>query len=379
VRRARGLLALLPAVALATALSAAPAQAEGPVGGARLTDPAVVVDGGPETAPPPVSAASYVVADATSGAVLAAKDAHGGFAPASTLKTLTAVALLPVLDKGARVVPTFDDVNVDGSRVGLVQQLDYPVDELFSALLIVSANDSAGALATAAGGMPTAVGLLNAEAGRLQARDTHALNTSGLDADGQTSSAYDLALIARAGLQREDFRGYVGRQTSSIAAPDGRRIEIYNHNRLLRSYPGAIGVKNGYTDAARASFVGAATRDGHTLVVTLMRADPSVWKEAAALLDWGFAATARGAAPVGRLVDPLPPPSAPVDATSRSRSAQGAAASPQAASPASASPASDDGSGPALPVAGGVLAVGSLLVLRRRQVQQRARRRARRP
>ena len=135
---------------------------------------------------------------------------------------------------------------------------------------------------------------MNAEAARLQARDTHAVNPSGLDAEGQVSSAYDLALIARAGMAMPDFREYVATQTSSISAPKKKRIEIYNHNRLLREYDGAIGIKNGYTTAARASFVGAATRGGRTLVVTLMRADPLVWHEAAALLDWGFAAVEAG-------------------------------------------------------------------------------------
>ena len=380
MRAPRGLLALLPAAALLGALSAGPARAAddaGPVGGARLGEPGIVVSGGPEVAPPPVTAMSYVVADLTTGQVLAAKDAHGRYAPASTLKTLTALALLPVLDKSAKVVPTYDDVAVDGSKVGLVQQLDYPVDELFAALLVVSANDAAGALATAAGGMPTAVGLMNDEAGRLQARDTRAVNTSGLDAEGQTSSSYDLALIARAAMGREDFRRYVATRTASIAAPGGARIEIYTHNRLLRGYPGALGVKNGYTDAARASFVGAAARDGHELVVALMRADPVVWREAGLLLDWGFAATARGAEPVGRLVDPVPasgqdPPSAEPSAQDQEQATRTAPAVVARTEPQAAE---QDGLGP-LPVAAGLAAAGGLLVVRRRQVVRR--RRARR-
>ena len=175
--------------------------------------------------------------------------------------------------------------------------MSYPVKELLTAMLVVSGNDAAGALATAVGGTASAAELMNAEAARLQARDTQAVNPSGLDAKGQVSSAYDLALIARAGMALPSFREYVATQTSSISAPKKKRIEIYNHNRLLRDYDGAIGIKNGYTVAARASFVGAATRGGHTLLVTLLRADPLVWREAEALLDWGFAAVEAGVAP----------------------------------------------------------------------------------
>jgi D-alanyl-D-alanine carboxypeptidase (penicillin-binding protein 5/6) len=160
-------------------------------------------------------------------------------------------------------------------------------------------------LATAAGGIPKTLALMNAEAQKLRAYDTHAGTPSGLDAPGQTSSAYDLALIARAAMALPDFRSYVAIVHSAVSAPAGKTIDIYTHDRLLTNYPGAIGIKNGYTVAAQATFVGAATRNGHTLVVTLMHAAPSVWKEAERLLDWGFAAIGH-VQPVGQLVDPQP-------------------------------------------------------------------------
>lgn len=260
---------------------------------------------------PPTTAASFVVVDIDNGAVLAAKDPHGQFAPASTLKTLTAVTLLPRLDPAMQVAPTAADVDVDGTKVGLVQQLAYSVRDLFTAMLVTSANDAAMTLGTAAGGQPAAITEMNAEAVRLGALDTHAVDTSGLDAVGQVSSAYDLALIARAGLAMPDFRALVATRRAFIPAPGGATIEIDTHDRLLASYPGALGIKNGFTVAARASFVGAATRGGHTLVVALMRGDPAVWKDAAAMLDWGFAATAAGAHPVGRLVAPAARPAGP--------------------------------------------------------------------
>jgi D-alanyl-D-alanine carboxypeptidase (penicillin-binding protein 5/6) len=173
-------------------------------------------------------------------------------------------------------------------------------------MLVVSGNDAANTLATANGGVAKTVAEMNAEAARLQAFDTHAVNANGLDDPKQLSSAYDLALIARAAMKLPDFRYYVKIKRSWISGPGGTRIQIASHDRLLWNYEGAIGIKNGYTDRARATFVGAATRGGHTLVVTLMKTDPRYWPEAAALLDWGFAAKAARVQPIGQLVNPDP-------------------------------------------------------------------------
>jgi D-alanyl-D-alanine carboxypeptidase (penicillin-binding protein 5/6) len=145
--------------------------------------------------------------------------------------------------------------------------------------------------------------MMNEEATRLHARDTVARSASGLDAKGQLSSAYDLSLIARAGLALPDFRVYVKTIRSSFSAPHKKKYEIYTHNHLLLNYKGTFGVKNGYTVRAKASFVGAAERNGRRLVVSLMHGEPLLWKDAARLLDWGFA-YAGAVSPVGRLVDP---------------------------------------------------------------------------
>ncbi len=300
-------LALAAAALALPVLAGAPAHADSPatVGGEQLATHGVVTAAG-APALPVTAAASWVVADLDTGAVLGAKDPHGLYAPASTLKTLTALTLIPRLDAHQMVQPTFDDVNVEGSKVGLVDTVRYPVNELFTSMLVVSGNDAALALATANGGLEKTVGEMNDEAARLQANDTHAVNDNGLDARGQHSSAYDLALIARAGMQLPDFRAYVATKHAHIrGAHRNAPIAISSHDKLLYNYPGAIGIKNGFTVAARATFVGAATRGGHTLVVTLMRTNPRYWPEARDLLDWGFRATAAGAAPVGQLVEPL--------------------------------------------------------------------------
>ncbi len=315
------------ALALTTALTTGPAVAasrqpprpagsaagaEGPIGGPLLARSGVIVDtSGTASAPPNEPARAWLVADLDTGAVLAAKNPHERLRPASTLKTLTAVALLPTLDKSAVYVASHDDAAAIGSKVGIVAGASYTVDQLFYGMFLDSGNDAADALARAAGGLAPTVVAMNTLAHHLQAFDTHATTPDGLDADGQLSSVYDLALIARAGMARADFRHYVATRSYAFpgkpAAPGQPRptFMIYNQNRLLGSYPGAIGVKTGYTTLAHSTFVGAATRNGHTLVVTIMDSGPYTEKEAAALLDCGFANLSR-ATPVGLLVDPLP-------------------------------------------------------------------------
>jgi D-alanyl-D-alanine carboxypeptidase (penicillin-binding protein 5/6) len=331
----------LSAVPLLAALSLSPAAASGapgapantretapaPVGGPRLNSRGVVVDrarGIP--APPRIDASSYLIADADTGQVLAAKDAHGHYLPASALKTLTSVALIPKLDRNAMVRPTQQAVDVEGTKVGMSANWRYRISDLFKALMMVSGNDAALALTQANGGLKRTLATMNAEARRLQAHDTLAASPNGLDVDlgltvrTQHTSAYDLALIMRQGLKLSDFRTYVGTVEAKWPAPPdkeerkrGRKVggyPIYTHNRLLRPgqsrYAGMIGGKNGYTNAAQQTFVGAARRGGHTIIITLMHSS-ALWAYATELFDWGFAARGR-VQPVGTLADPVPPP-----------------------------------------------------------------------
>jgi serine-type D-Ala-D-Ala carboxypeptidase (penicillin-binding protein 5/6) len=284
-----------------------------PVGGPLLGSRGLIVT--PHSDAPALPAASqlpassWLVADLSTGQVLAAKAPHERFLPASTLKMLTALTLLPRLNPTRRITATNHDARVDGSRVGLVPGHHYAVAKLFSAMLMVSANDAADALSQAAGGTRSTLAAMNAEAHHLQADDTVAKTPSGLDATGESSSAYDLALIARAGLARPDFRRYVGTVKSRMPARHGKHFQIYTHNELLTTYPGDIGVKNGYTVAAQGTDVQAATRHGHTILVTLMHANPDFWPMARLLLNWGFHALGK-VDPVGTLVGPLRPASA---------------------------------------------------------------------
>jgi D-alanyl-D-alanine carboxypeptidase (penicillin-binding protein 5/6) len=360
--RAAAVAVAAAAAFLGPVATGARAETKPVVGGEALGSPRTVVGQGAPPVPA-VSAAAWLVADADTGEVLGARDAHGRYLPASTLKTLTAVALLPELDLRKPYQPSFEDVNIEGSKVGLVQSVRYPVGTLVEAMLVVSGNDAANALANAAGGLPTAVHAMNTTAQRLQAYDTTARNPSGLDAPGQVTSAYDLALIARAGLGMPTFARYVGTLRDRVPAPGGKQFEIYNHNKLLTKYRGNIGIKTGYTVAARHTYVGAARRDGKTVVVTLLKAE-TMYPDATALLDWGFAALGR-AVPVGRLVDPVP------DAPADERADRSRVAGTTAAQPAAVRAPTRPRRMPTVPAAGAVAGVGGLYVLRRRAVRRR--------
>jgi D-alanyl-D-alanine carboxypeptidase (penicillin-binding protein 5/6) len=316
--------ARLTGVALAVAaLLAAPVAAT--AGTARETTRGADVVGGPGLAErgvavaplagaaplPAVDADTWLLADLTTGEVLAAKGAHTKVLPASTLKTLTVVTLMPKLDKQAVVTATWKQARADGGHVGIVPGATYTIWDLWHGLLLPSANDAAAALADANGGMTATVRDMQAMATHLQAADTTVRNDSGLDAKGQVSSAYDMALFARAALEIPDFRTvtktfhypFPGRPVTANATR--KTYQIYTQNRLLvHGYKGVIGGKTGFTSLAHRTYWGAATRGGHTLVVTLFQIHEPTETAARTLLDWGFANRAK-VSPVGTLVAPL--------------------------------------------------------------------------
>jgi len=301
-RKSLTVAALAVATVFASAVGANADPAPGPVGGGDLAGAGTVVhlaSGLP--APPDIPAAGWLVADLDTGAVLAAKDPHGRYAPASTLKVLTALVMVPRLVPAQVITATRNQVHIEGSKVGVVPDHAYTVDMLLQGMLLVSGNDAARVLAGSLGGETAVAQLMNNTAADLHADDTHTDNVTGLDAPGQSSSAYDLALISRAALALPMFARYVRTDRAEFSGAGVKPFQISNHNPLLTRYPGTYGVKNGYTDAARASYVGAARRGGHNLMITMIKADPAFRGAAVALLDWGFAADGK-VTPVGRLV-----------------------------------------------------------------------------
>jgi D-alanyl-D-alanine carboxypeptidase (penicillin-binding protein 5/6) len=282
------------------------------VGGPQMASPGTVVDyppGGGQPLPD-VPCSAYVVADAGTGQVLAAQDAHGLFPPASTLKVLTAITLIPLLNPDANVVASQLAATTAEYDVGLVAGQSYKVSDLFHALLLISANDAAVTLTQATGSLSRGMALINAEAHHLQAYDVVAVQPNGLPANGQVTSAYDQALIARQALAEPAFMKYDSTVTAQFPVKPGTSVPLVNQNKLLTQYPGGIGGKIGWTEAAEATYIGMASRNGVTLIVTELHCT-SLQEITAGeqLLNWGFAMDGK-VSPAGTLVSPLPVTSA---------------------------------------------------------------------
>lgn len=341
-------------------------------GGAQLASRGIVVNDPSRKTPrlPRVPASAFVVADAGTGQVLAAKDPHGWFRPASTLKVLTAITLIPLLNPNASTVASHQAATVEPNDVGLIAGRHYKISDLFRALLTISANDAAVALAQATGSFSRGIALMNAEAHELQADDTVAKEPNGLDAPGQHTSAYDEALIARRALAMPAFLGYDRTLAARFMVKPRHWVTLVNQDQMLTDYRGDIGGKIGWTTAAGATYVGMARRNGVTLIVTILHCRPlTEFTYASRLLNWGFAMDGK-VKPAGTLVSPLPPPAAK---RATAHAAKGAASRPAAAS----------GSFPGHPVAVGVgflllagLIVTGFVVHRRRAMVAAAKSRA---
>jgi D-alanyl-D-alanine carboxypeptidase (penicillin-binding protein 5/6) len=354
----------------------APPSAMSTAGGARLGVAGEQTGAGAPALPAGLSARSFVVADVDSGDILAAKNPHWQLPPASTLKMLFADTLLPKFpadEKHTVTAADLDGMGEGSSEVGIVPGQTYTVADLWRGVFLRSGNDAVHTLAAMNGGVAATVQQMQAEAQALGADDTHVVTPDGYDEGGQVSSAYDLALFARAGLGNGDFARYCATARAEFPGgplTKGKPFGIENTNRLLsgvdgvRPYAGLIGVKNGYTSNAGNTLAVAARRNGHTILVTLMHPDSprynEIYTEARELLDWGFGAEGRAAA-VGTL----------------DRSSGAAAASPSVSAPGVGSPdrTAAQVTGGGLGVLGwtGVIAAvlvtggaGALLVRRRR-------------
>ncbi|MGI5481098.1 D-alanyl-D-alanine carboxypeptidase family protein [Streptomyces lavendofoliae] len=407
--------ALLPVLTAAPALAAPgpdkedkqpkPPAVMSTVGGTKLGRPGTQVNLAPgvPVLPKEVTGRSWIVADAESGAVLASHNAHWRLPPASTLKMLFADTVLPRLPKTRTHVVAPGElakVGAGSSLVGVKEKQTYTVHDLWLGVFLRSGNDAVHVLSSMNGGIGKTVQDMNARAAELQALDTHVVSPDGYDAAGQLSSAYDLTLIARSGMQNKDFREYCSTPRAQFPGevkPGNKKrstFEIQNTNRLLTgdygipAYQGIAGVKNGNTTHAGATFTGVAERGGKVLLVTVMNPSAkeghAVYKEAARLLDWGFSAAGK-VKPVGELV---PPRSAETGSgtggsggTGQSGPGGGDQATGDGDGRATIAAAGGGGAGTALAVAGGVLVLlaGGWFVVNRRWPLPDLVRRRRRP
>ncbi len=241
-----------------------------------------------------VSASSAVLIEAESGRVVYEKDADKRRPMASTTKIMTALVALENHDLDVPIKIPKEAVGIEGSSLYLVEGEELTLRELLYALMLRSANDAAAAIAIAVGGsVADFAEMMNEKAEKMGLNDTHFDNPHGLDSDSHYTTARELALITAEALKNEVFREIVSTYKKSLplGGVPNRRL-VVNHNRLLRTYDGCIGVKTGFTKKDGRCLVSAAERDGITLVAVTLNA-PNDWNDHKKMLDSGFSAVKR--------------------------------------------------------------------------------------
>ncbi|MBO5378793.1 MAG: D-alanyl-D-alanine carboxypeptidase [Clostridia bacterium] len=236
-----------------------------------------------------LSAKSAILIEGQSGEVIYEKNACEMLSMASTTKIMTAIVALESgcdLDKKYKIPP--EAIGIEGSSIYLTNDEELSLRELLYALMLESANDSAVAIAIITyGSLENFVEKMNEKAAELNLSSTHFENPHGLDAENHHSSALDLATLAKYALENELFAKIVKTRTYKIGGENTLPRTLVNHNKLLRLYDGASGVKTGYTKKTGRCLVSSAFRDGVSLIAVTLNA-PSDWHDHAELFDYGF-------------------------------------------------------------------------------------------
>ncbi len=238
---------------------------------------------------PAVYAKGAILMNGRTGEVYFERNADARLPMASTTKIMTALVAAERLPLDTVITVDRAAVGVEGSSVYLYAGETLTLEALLYALLLESANDAAVAIAYGvAGGVSEFAELMNEKARALGLTDTHFENPHGLDAEEHYTTARDLARIASAALAVDALRTIVSTYKRTIPQEntDGVRL-LVNHNRLLRSYEGCIGVKTGYTRKSGRCLVSAADRAG-LLLVAVTLSSQNDWREHAEMLDFGY-------------------------------------------------------------------------------------------
>ena len=243
----------------------------------------------PTSADPNPSAVAAIVMDAETGEILYEKNAHLPLPMASTTKVMTALLGMERLRPHEIVHVSASAASMAPSKIYLKPGDVMRADDLLQAILLKSANDASVALAEKISGSEEAFArLMTRRAHELGAQNTHFENASGLPADDHYSTAYDLAVILRYAMQRLDFAEIMQMKTASIESMAGRAWTVRNHNRLLWTFPGALGGKTGWTRASRHCYVGMVEQGARALIVSVL-ASARLWNDVNELLMFGFA------------------------------------------------------------------------------------------
>lgn len=238
---------------------------------------------------PDTSAAAACLIDAEDNAVLYGKDENRIMHPASTTKIMTAIIALESGKLDEPLVISQYAVNTEPSSLGLKVGDRITLREALAGMLLVSGNDAAVAVAeTVAGSVPDFARLMNEKAQELGAYNTHFVNPHGLTAQGHYSTAHDMAVIAAYAMKNPLFREMVGRTSYNMKYMDGSTKYVTTTNRFLKSgFPGANGIKTGFTNAAGDCLVASATRGLKTMIAVFYN-DDYRWDDAQVWLEFGF-------------------------------------------------------------------------------------------
>jgi D-alanyl-D-alanine carboxypeptidase (penicillin-binding protein 5/6) len=281
---------ILIATAAAVLMAAAPVAAE-----ETPATPSPVPSAAEGVQIPDFATKTWIVVDAESGDILAGQNIDEQRPMASTLKTLTALTLLPRLQYESTYEARAEETLTEGMHVGVLAGSTYTVAELFHGMMMRSGNDAAVALADAYGYQRT-LDAMNAEAQRIGATRTVAMSPNGLDKPGQVSTAADMAQIYRVAIQDPRLQEIMTAREFEFPAQPPKdptkpqnTFTIYNNDNILNSnYPGFLGGKSGFTSNAGRTYVAGAERDGRRLVVALMGIGGGTTATARDVLDWAF-------------------------------------------------------------------------------------------
>lgn len=229
-------------------------------------------------------ASCAILMDAGSGRILYEQNIHERRPIASITKLMTALVAVEnteALETLITIQPEW--TGIEGSSIYLNPNEKISMKALLYGLLLQSGNDAAAAIAGyVAGGEEAFAELMNDRAVRLNMKNSHFTNPSGLSDEGHYSTAYDMALLARECLNNQILAEMCATQRVEI---EGRTF--YNHNKLLHRYEGCIGMKTGYTELAGRTLVSAAVKDGQTLICVTLN-DGNDWNDHEKLFDYGF-------------------------------------------------------------------------------------------
>ncbi len=237
---------------------------------------------------PSVSAHHAVLYEPTTGVFLYEKNADARAPMASTTKIMTALVAIEEGNIDRTVTITEEDCGIEGSSIYMTPGETLTIRDLLYALLLQSANDAAVAIArNVAGSIENFATMMNARCKDFGLKNTHFANPHGLDDPAHYTTARELSCIAAVALENPTFKEIVSTKKHSIPGKDGGVRVLVNHNKLLRMYEGAIGVKTGFTKKSGRCLVGAAEKDGLMFVTVTLDA-PNDWSDHIQLFDLGF-------------------------------------------------------------------------------------------